>query len=374
MSKIAEVRPALPRALMVMLGMAATVVVILGLQAASDIIAPAFLALVLTIVVHPMRNWLVRWMPGWASTLVCVVVVYLLVLGLVISLLVSAARFATLLPSYQAQFEGLIQGAADGLTSAGVSDEQIQRVADSFDLGRLVGVIESLLSSLAGVTGDVVFVLTLVIFMAMDGRLFPRLLGAAGEERPDMVSALRSFSQGTRSYLLVSTVFGLIVAVFDTVALEILGIPAPILWGLLAFITNYIPNIGFVIGVVPPAILGLLEGGPGLMLWVIVVYSVINVIIQSVIQPKFVGDAVGLSVSLTFLSLIFWTWVIGPLGALLAIPLTLLAKAVFIDADPRSQWLRPLVSGVPAPAVDAQASENAAEDAQETAKSEQSEA
>ena len=116
------------------------------------------------------------------------------------------------------------------------------------------------------------------------------------------------------------------------------------LWGLLAFITNYIPNVGFVIGLVPPAILGLLEGGPGLMLAVIAIYSVINVVIQTVIQPKVVGDAVGLSTTLTFLSLVFWAWVIGALGALLAIPLSLLVKALLVDVDPDNRWLMPILS------------------------------
>ena len=80
----------------------------------------------------------------------------------------------------------------------------------------------------------------------------------------------------------------------------------------MAFLTNYIPNIGFVIGLIPPAILGLLEGGPGMMFAVIAVYCALNIVIQSVIQPKVVGDAVGLSTTLTFISLVFWAWVLGP--------------------------------------------------------------
>jgi predicted PurR-regulated permease PerM len=117
------------------------------------------------------------------------------------------------------------------------------------------------------------------------------------------------------------------------------------LWGLLAFITNYIPNIGFVIGVIPPAIIGLLEGGARLMIYVVVVYSVLNVVIQSIIQPKIVGNAVGLSPTITMLSLVFWAYTLGAMGALLAVPLTLFAKALLVDADPRSWWLIPLISG-----------------------------
>ena len=136
----------------------------------------------------------------------------------------------------------------------------------------------------------------------------------------------------------MTTVFGFIVAVLDTIALAILGIPLAITWGLLSFITNYIPNIGFILGVIPPALLGLLTGGPKLMVIVIVVYCVLNVVIQSVIQPRFIGDAVGLSVTVTFVVLFFWAWLLGPLGAILAIPLTLLAKALLVDIDPQAKW------------------------------------
>ncbi len=138
-------------------------------------------------------------------------------------------------------------------------------------------------------------------------------------------------------------------AVADVGALYWLAVPLPLLWGLLSFITNYIPNIGFVIGLIPPALLGLLEGGVGRMVAVVAAYSVINVVIQSFVQPKFVGDAVGLSVTLTFPSLVFWTFVLGPLGALLAVPMSLLVKALLVDVDPASQWLRPLLGDRSAP-------------------------
>ena len=188
-----------------------------------------------------------------------------------------------------------------------------------------------------------------------DRRLNPDAVGFTARlrsvGRAGLAPALSGFASGTRRYLVVSTVFGLIVAVLDTIALTLIGVPLPVVWGLFSFITNYVPNIGFVIGLIPPALLGLLDGGPWTMLAVIAVYCVINVIIQSVIQPKVVGDVVGLTATLSFVSLIFWTWVIGPLGAILAIPLSVLAKAVLLDMDPRAHWLSVLVSpGSPAAA------------------------
>jgi AI-2 transport protein TqsA len=168
-------------------------------------------------------------------------------------------------------------------------------------------------------------------------------LASIAVDRPKITEALRHFAWGTRQYLIVTTVFGLIVAVLDSVALALLGIPLAVTWGLLAFITNFIPNIGFVIGVVPPALLGLLTGGPSLMIIVIIVYCGLNFVVQSIIQPRFIGDAVGLSVTVTFVALVFWAWLLGPLGAILAIPLTLLAKSMLVDVDPQARWAHALL-------------------------------
>jgi AI-2 transport protein TqsA len=191
-----------------------------------------------------------------------------------------------------------------------------------------------------------------VAFMALDAVGFSSRLARVRRQRAEVVGALDSFVHGTRRYLLVSTVFGLIVAAIDTAFLWLIGVPLPLLWGLLAFITNYIPNVGFLIGVIPPALLALLEGGPQLMVTVIVAYSVINFIIQSVIQPKVMADAVSLSLTLTFLSLVFWSFVIGPIGAILAIPMTLLTKALLLDVDPNTRWMSSLLEGGPAPPED----------------------
>jgi AI-2 transport protein TqsA len=98
---------------------------------------------------------------------------------------------------------------------------------------------------------------------------------------------------------------------------------------------------------VPPALLALLSGGPDLMVAVIVVYCLLNFVLQSLVQPRFIGDAVGLSVTVTFVSLAFWAWLLGPLGAILAIPLTLLVKALLVDIDPRARWADALLRSSP---------------------------
>ena len=341
---------AIPRPLLILLGMGAVTLAVAGMREAAWLIAPAALGVILVVTVAPVRGVMERrGSPAWAGILVTILLVYLILIALVGAIAVSGAKLASLIPQYTSEMDQLVADAGSSLKRLGLQEEQVQAMASSLDLGRIAGLITGFTANMLGILSSLIFIATLVLFIGFDSGKFPRNLFAARDERPGIVDALTSFATGTRTYLTVSAIFGLIVAVIDAVVLALLGIPGAFVWGVLAFVTNFIPNIGFVIGVIPPAIIGLLEGGPGLMLAVIVLYSVINFVIQSIIQPKYQADALGLTTTLTFLSLVFWAWVLGPLGAILALPLTLLLKALFVDVDPRSQWLGPLLSGVPLP-------------------------
>jgi AI-2 transport protein TqsA len=260
---------------------------------------------------------------------------------------VSVARLASLLPTYADRADDLVAGLTGTLSRFGVEPEQIRRAASGLDLDKLAGAVESLLGAATSLAGNLVFLLSLLLFLSIESATAGIRRARIAADRPAMDEAIAGFVHNTRRYLVVSTVFGLVVAVLDTVSLLIMGIPLAVLWGLLAFLTNYIPNVGFLIGLLPPAVLGLLEGGWGLMLAVIVVYGVLNFVLQSIVQPKVIGDAVGLSPTVTFLSVILWSWILGPLGAILAVPLTLLVKAMLVDSDPRAGWVDAMIGIIP---------------------------
>ncbi len=345
------------RGLRLLVAAGSAVILVAGMRSAASIVAPTFLALMLTICVHPIhaavrrRGW-----PRWTGTIIGMVLVYLILVVMTLAIVFSLARFATLIPQYADDATTLAQHATSQLQHLGVSPKKQQDIAASFDPASLSHLIKGILDSLASTLSSFFLVVTLLFFLALDAADFPSRL-AATRHQP-VVEALSSFATGTRRYLLVSTIFGFIVGVIDTAALALMGVPAPIVWGVLSFITNYIPNIGFVIGLVPPATLALLSGGPSLMIEVIIVYCVVNFVIQTLIQPKIVGDSVGLAVTITFLSLVFWAWVLGPLGALLAVPLTLLLKALLVESDPEAAWLLPVLSsGSPDPPTEGPASE-----------------
>ncbi|WP_068024975.1 AI-2E family transporter [Nocardia mexicana] len=336
---------AIPRGLIVVLAIAAAVIAIGGIKAFSEVLAPTFLALMLTVAVQPLQRWAQRrGLPAWLGMVLALLAVWLILILLLGALILSAAQLATELPQYSDRVSDLLSGIRSALSDAGVNTDQIHNMLSGFDMNNVVGMLESALRNLIGVLSNLFFLAALLMFMAIDGMSMRRKMAVVAEIRPEISYALTAFAAGTRKYLMVSTVFGFIVAVFDGAALWWMGVPLPMLWAVLSFITNYIPNIGFLIGLVPPALLALLDSGPALMIWVIVVYCAINFVIQSIIQPKYVGDSVGLSVTVTFLSLVFWSWVLGPLGALLAVPMTLLVKALLLDIDPTTRWVSALIA------------------------------
>jgi AI-2 transport protein TqsA len=338
-------RWALPRGLIILLGVAAALAAAVGMRQFANILGPVFLALVLSIAVHPIRRLADRYrLPALVGILLSLLAVYGIVFGLFAVLVIGGIQFATLLQDYGPQFQAFLQDAARVLESVGVSQTQLQDFVNELSPSRLVGVAGSLLGGLAGVLSNIFFLIALLFFTVADAGDFASKLSRLPVHGQRLADAFDRFAHGSRQYLVVATIFGAIVAVCDVIALWILDIRYAWLWGLLAFITNYIPNIGFIIGLVPPTIIALLEKDVLTAAIVIIVYSVLNFVIQTIIQPRVVGVTVGLSATLSFLSLIVWATILGASGAFLAIPMSLLVKAVLIDSDPDKAWLGPLLS------------------------------
>jgi predicted PurR-regulated permease PerM len=331
--------------LTVVLGVAGTAVAVWGIRGAAPILAPVALAFVLTVVVHPLLGALVR--RGMRRGLAVAIAVLVVDGGLILFtlvLLVSIGQLSTVLPEYSDEWRELLGGVRSTLEGWGVGAEQVDAALRSIDPTRLAAAAGSVLSELAGALGALFLLVATVLFMTAESAGVPERL-AAVPGASALREALGDFARNTRRYMVVTTLFGFAVAVIDTIALVALGIPLALLWGLVAFLTNYVPNIGFFLGLAPPTILALLVGGPGTALLVVVIYTVVNFILQSVIQPVVVGDVVGLSVTLTFLSVFVWTLILGPIGAILAIPLTLFVYAVLVAQDPGRRWARALLGG-----------------------------
>ncbi|WP_279583320.1 AI-2E family transporter [Fodinicola feengrottensis] len=341
----ADPTPLLPRAVVVLLAMAGAVIVLGGLLASAWLVAPLFLAMVIVIASSPVASWLRQHrVPSWLATTILILLVYAIIIALVAVLVVSIAQLAALLPTYAGRANSLLTEVLSQLARFGVTTTQVKSILSGLNIGSVIGYVGSLLTTATSIGSNVVFVLSLLFFVSLETSTVDARRIAIAVDRPLIAEAVAGFLRDTRRYLVVNTICGLAVAALDTIALMVLGIPLPWLWGVVAFLTNYIPNIGPFLGIVPPALLALLSGGWQLMVIVIAVYLVINFVVQTVIQPRVVGDTIGLSPIVTFLSFVLWGWILGPIGAILAVPMTLLVKALFVDVDPKAGWAHALLT------------------------------
>ncbi len=338
-------RGGLPRFAVVVISLAAIALLLLQLRQLASIVAPLFFALNLMITAYPLQRFLVRkGVPAWLGAIIAGLAVLLVLSLMIFGLAYAVAAMVGELPKYSAEFTNLYNQSLEQLTRLGFDQTVLVNQLKGIDPNSIINVVTGLLSNASGVASLAVVILTTLIFMVMDSIQVEERLVAARSRHPRFVDGLQVFAQGIRKYWLVTTLFGVIVALVDFAILKSVGVPLALVWALFSFLTNYIPNIGFVIGLVPPALLALVEGGWKPAVIVVVGYSVVNFAIQSIIQPRVAGDAVGLTPTLSFASLLLWGWVFGGLGALIALPLSLLVKALLVDIDPKSKWVNTLVS------------------------------
>lgn len=333
-------------ATVIVLGAAALAIGVI--QQFSGVIAPAFLALNLLLVTYPIHRFLSkRGVPGILAALIAGLVVFLiLILGLA-SLVWSVSAMIQGLSGYSAEFMQLYYSTLDFLAEFGLDQDMLLAQLSSISPSNVLDAISGVISGASNASGVLLVLLLTLVFMVMDLPSLSDRFRITNRLHPNFVGAIASLTLGIRRYWVVTTVFGAIVAVMDFGVLLLVGVPMPLTWAVLAFVTNYIPNVGFVLGLLPPALLALMEKGPVAALVVVVAYSVINFVMQSIIQPKITGDAVGISPLVSLLSLLIWTSVLGPLGALLALPMTLVVKTLLIDNDPRARWVNALISAAP---------------------------
>jgi AI-2 transport protein TqsA len=333
---------ALPRAAVILLGLAGAAIVVFGIAALRGVVAPVFLALVLTICVHPLRVWLVGiGIKRGVATVTAILAVFALIAGFVALLIISVAQFTTLLPQFAPQIEAAVANMAAALESLGIGDAQVDTILSGLEPQNLVDFATGLLGGIAGIVGTLVVLFTVLMLMVMDATYAPAILTQMQPRRPYLVSALVVYTKSVRRYMVVTTGLGIVQGVLNWIALLVLQVPGALLWGLLSFLCSFIPNIGYFIAIIPPLVFGFLVGGWPTLIAVVVVYGLVNAVVQSIVQPRVVGNAVALSQTITFVSVLFWAVVLGPIGAILAVPLTLLARTVLIDADPKLHLWRP---------------------------------
>lgn len=308
---------------------AAFVVVVAGMRAASDILVPFLLAVFISIICSPLLFWLKK--KGVRNGLaVCSTLIILLIFGMILVMFLgtSVHRFTNDLPFYQMRLTEQSAGIIAWVEGLGldISAEAYENIVNP---GRVLGIAANTLKGMSGMLTNVFMILLTVLFILFEASTLPRKIAAAmtGPEE-DSLSQLSGFMGGLNRYLAIKTLFSLLTGVAVGAWLAILGVDYPILWGLLAFFLNYVPSIGSIIAAVPACLLALVQLGVGPALLAVLGYLVVNFTFGNLLEPRFMGRRLGLSTLVVWLSLVFWGWVLGPLGMLLSVPLTMIVKII----------------------------------------------
>lgn len=314
------------RGFRLLVGAAALVIVIAGLKAAAAVLVPVLAAAFLAVISLPPVRWLEkRRLPGWAAVVVVLLGVFVVLGAVSIYVGASIKDFTENLPAYEANLAGQVDSWIAWLRGLGV-DVSRRTVAENIDTGALVAVFGDAVAAMGSILSDSLFVMLTMVFILAEAAGLPgKVRRALGDPKAD----LRGFTQvldSIQGYLGVKTWVSLVTGILAGAAVAAVGVDYPLLWGLIAFLLNYIPALGSVIAAVPPTLLALVQHGWERALVVVAAFAVINLVMGNVIEPRFMGRRLGLSTLVVFLSMVFWGWVLGPVGMVLSVPLTMLVK------------------------------------------------
>jgi predicted PurR-regulated permease PerM len=339
-----EVRYA--KTLRILLIGASFVIIVAGMKAAQSILVPFLLSIFIAIISGPLLFWFSRkGLPMWVSLVFVIMVV--LIAGMLLAILVGTSLndFSRSLPFYQERLQEKFSAIFSLLGNFGIAlpDKQIMEYVDP---GAAMRLASSMLSGLGKVLSNLFLILLTVIFILLEAATFQSKLYSTFGTSKNSMSYFNSFTSNINRYMVIKTWMSLATGLLVAIWLAVLKVDYPVLWGLLAFILNYVPNIGSIIAAVPAVLLAFIQIGPIHALLAAGGYIVFNVIIGNIIEPRYMGRGLGLSTLIVFLSLVFWGWVLGPVGMVLSIPLTMTLK-IALSSSEETRWISSLLGSAP---------------------------
>ena len=314
---------------------AAVVIVIAGMKQAAPLLVPFLLSVFIAILCLPPMKMLQAKGLGTGLS-ITLVVVGVFITGVLLAWLIGSSieAFNNNLPMYQSKISGQWLQVITWLQTHGVVIPQ-EFVSDNLDPGAAMKLIATVLASFGNVLANAFLIFLTVIFILLESTGFNNKLKRIGWASEDGVG--EQFVERLRLYMSIKTSMSALTGVLVALVLWLLGVDYPALWGVLAFMFNYVPNIGSIIAAVPAVLLALVQLGSGVAVLVAVAYLVINIIVGNVLEPRYMGRGLGLSTLVVFLSLVFWGWILGPVGMLLSVPLTVSVKLA-LDANAETRW------------------------------------
>jgi AI-2 transport protein TqsA len=318
---------------------AAVVVIVYGMQFAKSLLVPFLVAVFLALItVRPMLWMQSKRVPAVVAALVIVIVIMaiLSVVGTIVGR--SVAEFTASLPAYQQRLDVLVDGAVQfGVTKLGMEGLSSD-VRDMLNPGIVMNLLARFLDGLRGVLTNVFLIFITMVFMLLEASSFRTKVEAAFGDPRATFEKQGQFLNDLGRYLGIKTLVSFATGFLAWLITWSVGLDFPLLWGMLAFLLNYVPTIGSIIAAVPPVLLALVQLGVGEAFAVALGYVGINVIFGNFLEPRLMGYGVGISPLVVFVGLIFWGWVFGPIGMLLSVPLTMTLKLA-LESSEDTRWI-----------------------------------
>ncbi|MEP7706210.1 AI-2E family transporter [Paraglaciecola sp. 25GB23A] len=329
--------------LKVLLILASIVIVLAGIKAASVIVVPFLLSLFIAMACSPVVTWAIsKKVPR--SIAVVLVILMIVVFGFILAGLVgqSMNEFSQNLPKYRAQLVDEFAWLIGQAQNFNLKFDK-QQILSYLDPGMAMNMVSNLLSSLGGVLTNFLLILLIVVFMLFEADSIPKKVHIALDD-PDMkIQQIDKFLVSVKNYLAIKTLVSLGTGLVIGLWLYFLGLDHVLLWAMLAFLLNYIPNIGSIIAAIPAVLLAVVQLGSGSAGLVALGYIMTNTIMGNIVEPRYMGRGLGLSTLVVFLSLIFWGWLLGTVGMLLSVPLTMIVK-IALESNPNTRWIALLLA------------------------------
>lgn len=328
---------------------AAVIVIIAGMRQSAPLIVPFLLSVFIAVISFPLmcRFQQAGLHKGLSLALVMLIVI---AIGVALTLLIGSSinDFIRMMPEYQQRIASEWSHVLEWLQRHGVSvADTIKQVINP---AAAVGFLSSILKGFGNVFTNSFLIILTVVFILMEAagitQKFLTMHGTSGSRNAaDEKVFTEVFVEKLRNYMSMKTLISMVTGLLIGAALWLIGVDYPVLWGVLAFILNFVPNIGSIIAAVPAVLLTIVQLGVAPALLVAAVYVAVNIIIGSVVEPRYMGKGLGLSTLVVFVSLVFWGWVLGPVGMLLSVPLTITVKLA-LDSKPETQWLGSLLAPI----------------------------
>lgn len=329
---------------------ASLVIIVAGLKAATPVVLPVVVAFFLSLLSFPLLHWLMRHrvrLPLALLVTVLAVAALLTAFGFLISSTVS--NFTQAAPLYVERLMAKARAFLETLEARDIEIKDwlaLEPLDPGFMVERLGGILGGTVLGITSAVSNVTLVLVIMICMLAEGAGLAEKLQRALGRGESTIQYFATITREVQRYLVVKTAVGLMTGVIVWGWAALLKVPFPLLWGLVAFVFNYIPVIGSILAAVAPVLVTLVQYGIGRAALLALGYLAVNFLVGNVIEPISMGRSFGLSTLVVFLSLVFWGWLWGPVGMLLSVPLTMVIK-IMLDNSPKMRWLALLLEPGP---------------------------